>query len=309
MLRWLMRDLGAKVGALLLAVALWLHAVTGHSYRLELDIPLIIEDPTAPAGQSSLLLSTPVPDQATVAVFGAGKDLLRTSADDLLLRLQAPVGEPGQRVILRLDAAQVESHSELELVVLDVVEPTQLAVILDLRQERLIPVRAQIQLRLSESYTQVGPTILQPDSIVVSGPLSHLKTLEAIFTDSLLGEDIRDDIDLELPLSIPEGQLLRLHRDNVRVLINVQELAEYEIPNVPVVVSGGPEGAAAEPSRVTVRVRGGADLIGSLDPESDIGLWVPYDKTHGDGGTIEAPSGKLYEIRQIIPARASIVTR
>jgi hypothetical protein len=64
----------------------------------------------------------------------------------------------------------------------------------------------------------------------------------------------------------------------------------------------------AEPSRVTVRVRGGADLIGSLDPEADLGLTVAYV---GIDSSLEirAPDDRLYEVRQIIPPRATVVLR
>ena len=41
-----------------------------------------------------------------------------------------------------------------------------------------------------------------------------------------------------------------------------------QIPEVPVAVRGGPAGAAVSPPRVTVRVRGGADLIGALETDS-----------------------------------------
>ena len=42
--RWLIRDWGAKLGAVLLAAALWFHAATEDSYRRDLDVPLIVEE-------------------------------------------------------------------------------------------------------------------------------------------------------------------------------------------------------------------------------------------------------------------------
>jgi YbbR domain-containing protein len=308
--RWLIRDWGAKLGAVLLAAALWFHAVTEHSYRRDLDVPLIVEDPVAPAGEPSIVISSPVPALVRVAVFGVGKDLLRVSGEDFLLRVRAPLGKPGRRLNLRLEPAQVESHSELGLIVEEVIAPRELTVILDHKGERRVAIRPRISLRPAEFHAQVGPIILDPDSVDVSGPLSHLRDIDVIYTDSLFRDGVRDDVDLELALQVPEGRLVKLRRDRVRVLIDVQELAEYDLLNVPVRVLGGPRGAVAEPSRVTVHVRGGADLIGSLEAERDIGLSVRYEAATGDdGGQIEVPQGRLYEIRRITPARVTVVIR
>lgn len=310
MQRWFSRDWGVKLGAIVLATALWFHAVTERSYRRHLDVPLIIEEPVGRAGDPAIVLSSPAPSSVQIAIFGSGKDLLRASGDEFLLRLQLPPGQPGRRLNLRLDPSQVETHTESDLTVDAVLSPTELTVTLDESQDRRVPVRPRIGLRLAESYTQVGPMVFDVDSVDVRGPLSHLRQLDVIVTDSLFRADVRDDIDLELPFQLPAGLLVKIQPESMRVQINVQELAEYEVLNVPVSVVNGPPDAIAEPSRVSVRVRGGADLIGSLDPETDIGLTVLYQEARSEeGGMIRALGEHLYEVRQVIPARAIVVTR
>ena len=307
--RWLFNDWGVKLGAGLLAAALWFHAVTERAYRRELDVPLVVENPDAAPGRP-IVIASPVPPTVRIAVFGGGKDLLRASGKDFLLRVQTPSGPAGRRVTLRLEAAQVEAHSDLDLSVEEVLRPTELSVLLDHSEERLVPVRLRLGLRPAESYTQVGPARLEPDSVRVRGPRSHLRDIVAIDTDSLVRTDLRDAIDFELDLQVPSGRLLQLSQERVRVAVDVQELAEYELLNVPVTVIGGPQGAVAEPSRVTVRVRGGADLIGGLDPETAIGLQVDYRASQTpEGGIISAPADRLFEVRQIIPARATVEIR
>lgn len=310
MQRPLTRDWGVKLGAIVLAAALWFHAVTERSYRRDLWVPLVIEEPVTKPEEGALVLSSRVPSSVQVAVSGIGKELLRLSGDEFLLRVQLPPGQPGKRFNLRLDPTQVESPAESKVTIDAVVEPSELSVILDHSQDRRVPIRPRIGLRLAESYTQVGPTEIDADSVEITGPQSHLRDIDAIYTDSLFRNDVREDVDLELALQSPEGRLVELRPDRVRVRINVQELAEYEVLNVPVAVVNGPAGAVAEPSRVSVRVRGGADLIGKLDAENDIGLTVRYELARTDeGGLIDAPKDQLFEIRQIVPARATVVTR
>lgn len=304
-----MRDIGVKVGAALLATALWFHAVTELSYRKELDIPLMVEDPVTPPGQVPILLSSEPPATVRIAVFGEGKDLLRLAAQDLLLRVETPVGAPGRRLSLRLDGSAVENHSDLSLQVDEVIEPKELRLVLDHSESRRLPIQLRMGLQLAESYTQVGPPQLDTDSVDVTGPRSHLRELQAIYTDSLFRSGVRDDVDLYLPLLVPSGRRLRLQQDEVHVQIDVQELAEYEILNVPVAVVGAPPQSRAEPSRVSVRVRGGADLIGSLDPETDFGLRIDYADIGAEGGQIRSSPDLLFEVRQIVPATATVVQR
>lgn len=313
MRRWFLVDWGTKLGAVLLAAAFWFHAVTEHSYRREILVPLVVLDPVTPAGETPILLASKAPSMARVAVFGAGKDLLRTNGDDFLLRVQAPPGQPGTRLTVRLGTNQVEDHSDLDVTVEEVVEPRELSVILDRRVERRVPVHPRVDLRPAESYTQVGPLRIDPDSVLILGPRTQVDSIMVIDTeDSLFREGVRDDVDWELALRPPGGSLVEMDRDRVRVRIDVQELAEYEIPNVPVRVQGGPLGTGTEPSRVTVRVRGGADLIGSLDPEADLGLYVDYGHwamADSMAGLVEAPADRPFQVRLVVPARVEVVAR
>lgn len=307
---WLLNDWGVKLGAALLATALWFHAVTEHTYRRQLDIPLVVQDPVTPPGQRTVMLANRPPVTARVAVVGNGKDLLRLTSGDLLLRVPPPSASAGSRVSVQLLPEQVENHTDLDVLVEDIVQPRELQVLLDRREERVVPVWPRIALQLAESHTQVGQPRIQPDSVRITGPRAQVAGIRFVETDSLFRSGVREDVDGELRLRPPQGDMVQVSTDRVHVYIDVQELAEYEILNVPVRVRGGPPGAVAEPSRVTVRVRGGADLIGSLDPEMDMDLEVGFADGEGGGlGQIEAPPGRLYEVRQILPARADVVVR
>lgn len=310
MQRWFLNDWGVKLGAALLATALWFHAVTELAYRREVDIVLSVQDPATLPGQPTIMLASQPPATVRVAVFGGGKDLLRLAPGDLLLRVQPPSGPPGSRLSVHLLPEQVESHSELDLVVEDIIQPREFEVVFDRREERTVPVRPRINLHLAESHTQVGAPRVWPDSVRVTGPRALVRGIHAVDTDSLRGDGVREDVDRDLPLQRPLSDLVRFDTDSVHVFIDVQELAEYEILNVPVRVRGGPPGAVAEPSRVTVRVRGGADLIGTLDPQTGLDLEVDFGDGAGGGTSqIEASGGRHYEVRQIIPARADVVVR
>ena len=306
MRRWLFGNLGLKVGAVLLGGGLWFYAVTEHSFEREFDIPLVVTDPANPTGGSPLVLASSPPATVRVLVFGDGKDLLGMSASDFVLRVEPRARVPGNRAI-RLSPGQVVSHSEYEVGIERVVEPQELILAIDRRAERTVPVRPRVTLRLADAYTQVGGVRASPDSVRIVGPEAQVRSVEAILTDSLFEEEVRSDIDRMVALRPPPETMIRLSTDEVRVTADVQELAEYEIPQVPVAVAGGPPGAVAGPGRVTVRVRGGADLIGALDPENDFGLRVEYGGPEAGRLEIQVPGERLYEIRQITPATTEVL--
>jgi len=67
---------------------------------------------------------------------------------------------------------------------------------------------------------------------------------------------------------------------------------------------------AVEPSRVQVKVRGGADVIGHLDPESDLELYVDYVDWVVSGrkvATVKATPSDLFEVQQIVPSEVTLI--
>ncbi|MBT4100022.1 MAG: YbbR-like domain-containing protein [Gemmatimonadetes bacterium] len=306
---WLTGDWGVKLGALFLATGLWLHAVTEHSYRRELDIRLLVDDPQ-PAGESALVVASELPATARIAVFGDGKDLLRLDESDFVLHLQSELS-PGGRATIRPSPDQVEDHSELNLVVESVIRPREVTVALDRLETRKVPIEPATVLEAANSFTIVGHVALKPDSVTISGPLHLVQAIHLIHTDTLTLTGLSGPVELDVQLAQPSTNLLHLDHQVTTLIADIQELAEYEVGNVPVRVEGRP-GAAAAPSRVTVKVRGGADLIGSLDPETDLGLYVDLRTASGAneaGELVLSPTDRLYELLEIIPARVSIVDR
>ena len=307
-------DWGAMLAALVLASMVWLHAVTEDTYRREFVIPLHLETQVADAeGTGQLIVANAPPAAVRVLVSGSGKDLLRASGSDFALELRPASARESVPQTYSLTAAQVEVLTTLPVEVEEVLDPVEISITLEPLVAKEVPVRPQLALTIAESYTQVGAPRVEPDRVRVTGPRSRVGALEAVLTDSLIRDQIRSDIDLRLALRADTGHPLSLSQADVRLRIDVQELAEYPIAGVPVTVRnvGGRE-VVVEPSRVQVRVRGGADVIGHLDPESDLGLFVDYEAWIRSGekvATVQSTASDLFEIRQIVPSEVTVAAR
>ena len=302
-----------RLGAVLLACFVWLYAAMELTYRTQLDVRLQVADPPPARDGTPIVVANPVPEWASVVISGRGKDILLLEEDAFLVRVQPPVGRQGARPKFRLMPQHVVSKTDLPVKVEEIVAPKEVEVEMDKLVEANLPVRALIDVQVAESYTQVGPVEVTPGTILVSGPASQVGALYVLHTDSLARSGVRRDIAARLPILLPEGSRLEMSSDHVTVRVEVQELAEYDIANVPVRISGEGVGPlAVRPSRVTVRVRGGADIIGSLDPESDIDLFADIQGGSRVAGTVVgiAPGPtRNFEIREITPEFVTLVRR
>ncbi|MFH1568839.1 MAG: YbbR-like domain-containing protein [Gemmatimonadota bacterium] len=301
------------IGALVLASLLWFHAVTEQQFRRVVDIPLLFSESAATSDGEEIIIANQPPAHVQVVIGGRGKDLLRLGGDDLLLRLQTPRGRPGARVSYHLSIDQVETHTDLPVRVEEVVAPREVEVLLDRKVEREVPVRPVVDLQIANSYTQVGALRLDPRAVRITGPRREVERVRSIETDSVVLRDVREDVEREVALRPPANVRLELSQSTVVLGIDVQEVAEYTIANVSVAVRGaGGRELAAEPSRVAVRVRGGADVIYDIDPERDLQLFVDYQRWLREGedpGQVQAVVDSLFEILEIIPPAVSIVPR
>ena len=247
-------------------------------------------------------------------VSGSGKTLLfGARGEEFLIKIEPPSARPGAPLSVRLTPNQVEQRQQ-GIRVEEILQPREIGLILERRVSRDVVVEPFVQFEVADSYTPVGGVQFEPSTVRVSGPRSQVEALQTMKTDSLVLTSVSEDVEVDLPLISPPHTRLTLSHDNVRVSIDIQELAEYDIPNVPVEVrnAGGAE-VVAEPSRVQVTVRGGADVIGRLDSERDLHLYVDHVEwslSPLEGGIVQLDGGdSLFEVRQVVPSRVNIVRR
>ncbi len=305
-------DWGIKLGAVLLACFLWFHAVTEHSYTEEVSIRLIVEDP--PLVDNVLqqaLIANEVPDQVRVLISGRGKDLLQRQEEDFVLRLRTE-GEIATRRTYRLQLAQIEQRTpDTGIQVEEIVAPTELEIEFDRRVERELPVRAAVDLRIAPAHVLVGSLFVAPRVVRVVGPKSVLDTMLFIATDTLHLTDVREDIDHVVDLHSVQGERLTMGQRTVRVRADIQILAENDIANVPVeIVNAEGRILRADPERVTVKVRGGVDVVSSIDPQSDISVYIDFNQFQNGNFALQKGDAKAhFEILEIIPAQVNVVSR
>jgi len=300
-----------KGGACALAVLLWFHAVTEHTYQKEIDIRLQVDGVPADPSAENLLVANTLPGKVRVLVSGRGKDLLSLKEEDFFLRVQPRGTTPGSVYSYRLSPDQVENAAPgADVQIRKIVEPRELEVEIDKRGERLVDVEAALSVEVAEAYRQVGRVQVEPRQVKLIGPSKRLAKIGSVRTDTLVLRDVRDAIDLQVGIRPPVGMRVEVSPPQVRVYLDVQELAENSLAEVPVQVHhASGRSVQLEPSRVRVRVRGGAAIVGRLKPEQ-LYLFVDYrDANTPDGLVVQARPDSLFEVIALEPSRVAVAGR
>ena len=302
---------GIRAGSLVLAFFLWLYAVTEHYYKKELVIRLQVEDPASGSPRDrEVMVANLMPKQVRVAVSGKGKRLLQLDSDFFLMRL-SPEGRAGTARTYRLMPELVETRvADLGVKLEEVIEPREIEIVLDWRAVREVPVKPVVELEVAERYIQVGETAIEPRMVEISGPQTQIATIEYVKTDSLVRKQVHDRLDELLALRPPAKMRCILNPAQVRVMADVQILAQDELLQVPVKVrhSTGRR-VEAEPSRVRVKVKGGIDIIANLEAEKDLELFVDYREYRGVPLAIRYEAPAWFEIVELAPSMVELVER
>ena len=299
---------GIRAGALVLSFALWLHAVTEKYYDKEIAVRLWVEVPPPGEGaEGDMVLASEVPPTVRVLVAGGGKDLLFDLDDDsFVLRLRAE----GKNRIHRLTPSQIAKRvADLDVEVKEILEPKEIEIALEPRMERDVPVQVQAKLEVAAAHVQVTPLQADPAFVRVIGPRQQVAALRYVETDSLVLQDVMEDVDVEQPLRHPEHMQLAFVPRAVHVRAAVQMLAEDDLVGVPIVVRhAGKVRLRPEPATAQVKVRGGVSVITGLDPVRDIELYVDYAEYQGGTLPVHSAETVLFEVRQIEPAYVDLVS-
>ena len=198
---------GIRAGALVLSFALWLHAV---AVRLWIEVP-----PPGEGVDGDMVLASEVPSTVRVLVTGGGKDLLFDLDDDsFVMKLRAE----GKNRIHRLTPSQITKRAaDLDVEVKEILEPKEIAIALAPRMERDVPVRVQASLEVAAAHVQVTPVQADPALVRVIGPQQQVAALRYVDTDSLVLQDIREDVDVKWSLRHPEHTQLAFVPEAVSV--------------------------------------------------------------------------------------------
>ena len=276
-----LKNIAFPVGAFFLAMLLWLFVISGDQYTMMLNMPIEARNLNS---QKTYLEE--VPGYASVILKGKGRDLFKS----YLLQNYTEF-----KLVLDLDGISQEyefilndyfENNPRKVVIppsynvsfVEVVYPNRINIRLDEVLEKKVPVISNILSVVRNGYIQIGNIQFEPDSLTIIGPKAELDKINEVFTirDTLLNLTKSNEGMIDL---ISQNRLIKYSLKNINYFLNVQQISERIIVDIPVKVINKVDGIRVFPSPQTVSltVVGGVSQIADIKP-IDILVIVDFEK-------------------------------
>ena len=274
------QKLSLLIGALGLALLLWIFVVSQNEYTLILDLPIEARNLNVQKAHKE-----EVPPSASVRLRGTGRDLFKT----LLLK-----NFGGFKLVLDLEGISKEYEFVLNdyfekfprkvvlplnynLSFVEVVYPNRIKISLDDYSSKSVPIISNLHIKPAPGFLLVGNQIIKPEKIEIAGPKKELALINHIETiyDTINGLTSFYSGEIETQSL---GRLIKYSTNSVEISLDIQNISERIIVDVPVIVVNIPDKIRVFPSPQTVSltVIGGVNQISNLNP-TDIKVIVDFN--------------------------------
>ena len=268
--KWL-TNYKAKLFSLFFALFLWFFVVTDNYFDHTTAVSVrIVNQP------SGWILKNEIPSRIMVLFRGTGKELLTFASRDKEIELD--LRESARSRTFRLTVDMIAGiPPEMTIIPVRIIGTDSIHVELDRFAQKKVRITPQMSVVPEDGYTQVGPILFEPDSVVVSGPKSVVDTLVRVNTvrreftgliKSLSGK-------IGFPSALPT--MIEYSDPDVRFQIDIQRLGEKSIPDIPIRVINVPRGITVQavPATLSLRLQGGVELLSRITKE-DIEATIDY---------------------------------
>ena len=270
-----------SIGAFGLALLLWIFVVSENEYTMVIDLPIEARNLNVQKAHKK-----EVPPSASVRLRGTGRDLFKS----FILKNFA-----GFKLVLDLEGISKEYEFILneyfekypQKVVLplnynvsfvEVIYPNKINISLDEYLVKKVPIISNISIKPAPGYILVGQPKILPERLEIAGPKRELALINHVETlvDTISG--IISTFQGNMPLK-SLGRLIEYSQDDIEITLDVQEISERIIADIPVKITNIPSRIRVFPSPQTVSltVVGGINRIAKLKPE-EVDVIINFDK-------------------------------
>jgi hypothetical protein len=249
------------IAAVLFAIIFWGSISLSDSYYANIDVALKLVD--FPDGYTT---GSNLPDNVSIKLKGEGWKLVTLNIG----------AESEYRVSVESDSGlkYVNLYNNLadnrwilsETEVIDI-KPDTIVFFVERIVSRKVSVLVDLSLEFKPGYGLAGNILVNPDSVIVSGPLSIMKELKEISTvrKSLSSLDNKKVVNINLPKTTG----ITYNNNIIKVVLDVQRIVDKQFDDIPVDVLDVPQDISVVllPNTVGCSVRGGVNVLGNLNED------------------------------------------
>lgn len=280
-------SLGIIAIAVILGSLLWGYVSLSGEYEADLQVLLNVEPPPNQA-----LIST-IPNELTVRVRTTGLQLVNLKYLSTTPQCYIDLGliRPSSDAMYTVDRDDIIRAISLPGAIQIVsLQPTTLSIATGDVFTKTVPVSLRMNVSCREGFVLVGDPMIEPTMIEIRGTKSVVESIERWPTERLALDDLFETRSATIRLSDSLMMLLRVNPGEIKATFNVQQLAEVEIHDVEVRSANDDPSVIISPSRITITIRGGTEIIAST-MSADIEARIPPNVSGPVTPTFNLPAG------------------
>ena len=247
--------------SVLFSVIIWGTISLSEEYYESVDVPLQITDLPA-----KYTIGKGIPDKVTLKLSGEGWKLLSVNiGKDVAFNISVK-GDSGFKKIKLTDYLTDNRWMLSELNIMDII-PETISFSVERKVSKKVPIVADLILNFKAGFGLGKPIVLEPDSVVVSGPQSIVGPLTSIDTQpvklsSLDKATIKNVRFVKLPGTTFGTEFVTINMDVQRIVDKQFDDINVEVLDVP-----PDRDVILLPNKISCSVRGGIRILGKLEKE------------------------------------------
>lgn len=265
MWRKLLDNLWLKLGAVLLALLLWLYASTDKSYEYTFSYSLELANLSP-----DFILAEPLPKVVKIKVYGRGKELLKFLLfEKKNLKIDAREFHTGKRMF-PLKKEMVDIPEGLDLSAMEVLSPRDLKINLQKVEEKKVPIIAQLSFTPAEGYFIKGEAKLIPDRVRVRGPSESIRKVNFVLTEKKEFQNLTRSFSENIGLLSPSFFNLKIFPQQADFSVEVRKGEKSRLEKLSVKLLNLPKGRKGylTPQTIDLELFGEKEALEKLIPES-----------------------------------------
>lgn len=252
------KKLNIFIASIVFSIILWASISLSDSYYTNIEVKLTLTNFI-----DGYTTGSNIPEKVKLRVRGQGWRLVSINVGPETEFRVSVSRDSGQQNISLYNYLEANRWllSDVDIINLS---PDSLNFFVERIMTRKLPVASGLNLDFKPGYDLASDIILQPDSVIVQGPLSYLRTKKEIRTENKSLGVLDSKINTEVTLEKLTG--FEYSTNLVDVTLDVQRIVDKQFENIQVDVLDIPTGREVVllPNKININLRGGIEILGKL---------------------------------------------
>jgi hypothetical protein len=247
------------LASIVFSIVLWGSISLSDFYYTNIDVKLSLIN--FPVGYTT---GTSLPDNVKLRVKGRGWKLLSLNVGPESEYIVTAGKDSGWHTISLYNYLESNRWLLSDVDIINI-HPDSLRFFVERTMSKKLPLISDLNLEFKPGYGLASEIILNPDSVMVTGPVSYLKPMKTINTEYKSFGPL--DSRTETEVGLPKMNGFSFDASVIDVLLDVQKIVDKQFDNISVEVSGVPPGKEVVllPNKIALNVKGGIEILGKLN--------------------------------------------